>query len=373
MATAQYFRAFLPRLLAIALCAVLAACAGRPGPEALVAAVSADGAGKLVSIYVATTRKAETKDSQVSGVGRAVSLTYARYVISLPPGHKQSQIEWPAGGVVNPATSFAVISAAPLSEAAFAAAVAATPKLETGRRVAGVFVHGYNNTFQEGVFRMAQLVADSGYGGAPVLFSWPSKGALNGYLADREAATASRDGLAQVLGLLTGLRSLDDVGLMGHSMGGWLTAETLRALRLSGKHSVIARLRPVVLAAPDIDLDVFRSQIGVIGTLNPPLTVLVSKDDGALSISARLAASEQRLGNVDVTDAHVRAAAAALNIQVIDISSVAVDDPLHHSRYLGSYRLLREIARSGADKPPENPLRQAGTFVLDTVGAVVNP
>ena len=336
-------------------------------------AVSAQGGGKTVAIYVAAARPPAAADSIVIGVGRAASLTYARYVISLPPGHRQSRIEWPAGGVVNPAQSFAVISAAPLSEAAFAAAVSATPKLETGRRVAGVFVHGYNNTFQETVFRMAQIVADSGYGGAPVLFSWPSKGALNGYLADREAATASRDGLAHVLGVLAALRSIDDVGLLGHSMGGWLTAETLRSLRLSGQDGVIARLRPVVLAAPDIDIDVFRSQIDVIGKLNPPLTVLVSKDDGALSISARLAVSEHRLGNVDVSDPRVRAAAAERNIQVIDISSVEVDDPLHHSRYLGAYKLLREIARSGADKPPENPLRQAGSFVLDTVGAVVSP
>jgi esterase/lipase superfamily enzyme len=370
---AQNLRHLFLRLAAVLACAALAACAGRGGPEALRAAASAAGAGKTVAIYVATTRQHDAQNAAVFNAGRAPQLSYARYVISLPPGHRPSQIEWPSAAGADPATSFALISTEPLTEAAFAASVSAAPKREDGRRLAGVFVHGYNNTFEESLFRMAQLVGDSGYGGAPVLFSWPSQGELKGYVADKEAATASRDHLAHVLDLLTALPGVDRVGLMGHSMGGWLTAEALRQLRLTHHDRTIARLLPVVLAAPDIDIDVFRSQVAVIGRLDPPLTVLVSKDDQALAVSARITSAEHRIGNLDVTDPRVIKAAADYHINVIDIAQLEKPDPSGHSRYIGAYKLLLEVARSAGRQPQGNPLRGAGAFVLDAVGAVVTP
>lgn len=41
-----------------------------------------------------------------------------------------------------------------------------------------VFVHGYNSSFEDGAVRLAQLVADMGFDGTAVLFSWPSAGAV---------------------------------------------------------------------------------------------------------------------------------------------------------------------------------------------------
>ena len=362
------------RSLAAALCcAALAGCATRPDAEALLPVASTAAASKTVAIYVATTRAPDPANPAVFGAGRASGLSYARYQISLPPGHRQSQIEWPGPGGADPARTFAVVSAEPLSEAAFKASVAAAPNLNAGHRVAGVFVHGYNNTFQESLFRLAQLVGDSGYGGAPVLFAWPSQGELKGYIADREAVTVSRDGLAHVLDELTNLPGVERVGLMGHSMGGWLTAEALRELRLTHHDRTLARLLPVVLAAPDIDIDVFRSQVAVIGRLDPPLTVFVSKDDQALAVSARVTGAGHRIGNLDVNDPRVQQAAKQYGVNVIDITDLESPDAIRHSRYVGTYKVLLEIARSADQQPKANPLRGAGAFVLDSVGAVVSP
>jgi esterase/lipase superfamily enzyme len=104
----------------------------------------------------------------------------------------------------------------------------------------------------------------------------------------QEAVTYSRDSLAHVLNLVAEMRGVGEIGLVGHSMRAWLTVEALRQLRLSGKDRVIERLHHVALAAPDIDVNVFRSQMAIIGRLNPPMKLLVSKDDQALSISACL-------------------------------------------------------------------------------------
>jgi esterase/lipase superfamily enzyme len=218
---------------------------------------------------------------------------------------------------------------------------------------------------------MAQLVADGGIDVSPILFAWPSEGTISGYGADKEAVTYSRDALARVLTLVADMRNVGEVGLIGHSLGAWLTAEALRQLRLTGKDQVIRRLRQVALVSPDIDVNVFRSQMAVIGRLDPPMKLLVSKDDQALSISALLAGSAGRVGNLDVDDPTVQALAAARNIQIIDISNIPTTGYMNHDRFIGVSTMLNEIARSGRDSGAGNPAAQAGAFVLDSAGAIV--
>jgi esterase/lipase superfamily enzyme len=167
------------------------------------------------------------------------------------------------------------------------------------------------------------------------------------------------------------MRDVGEIGLVGHSMGAWLTAEALRQLRLTGKDRVIGRLHYVALAAPDIDVNVFRSQMAVIGRLNPPMKLLVSKDDQALSISARLAGSAGRVGNLDVADPAVEALAAAQNIQIIDVSNIPTTGYMNHDRFIGYSTMLHQIARSGRDTGVGNPVERAGAFVLDSAGMIV--
>ncbi len=44
----------------------------------------------------------------------------------------------------------------------------------TPRKELFVFVHGYNNSFESGAFRVSQMWHFTGRGGVPVLFSWPA-------------------------------------------------------------------------------------------------------------------------------------------------------------------------------------------------------
>ncbi|MFC5316379.1 alpha/beta hydrolase [Azospirillum rugosum] len=50
-----------------------------------------------------------------------------------------------------------------------------------------------------------------------------------------------------------------------------------------------------MLAAPDIDVDVFRAQIDVIGPLSPPMAILVSRHDLALRASELLSTDRPEL------------------------------------------------------------------------------
>ena len=143
-------------------------------------------------------------------------------------------------------------------------------------------------------------------------------------------------------------------------MGGWLTAEALRQLRLTGKDAVIKRLY-VVLAAPDIDVDVFLAQLAVIGPLSPPLVILVSRDDIALSISERLSGEHRRLGALDVYDPRVIDAARKANVQVIDISNLKTPDIFKHSRFIA-------LATAAGAPNARSGTHEAGTFVYNALG-----
>lgn len=349
---------------AIALTGALAGCA-RPGPSVLIPTSVAPGA-KLVTIYVATTRVRASDSPVVYTSDRAPALNYAEFTIAIPPRHKPGEIEWPTG-TPDPNNNFVTVGQRILSSAEFERKVAAH---SPGTRRAAVFVHGYNVNFQEAVFRLAQLASDADIDGVPILFAWPSDGAVAGYVADKDAATFSRDALAQLLTLLARDRKAGDVTLLGHSMGAWLTAESLRQLRMTGRNATLNRLN-VVLASPDIDVDVFRAQIGVIGPLTTPMTVLVSRDDQALDISSHLAGERKRLGTIEVDDPRVQEAARLANVQIIDISSLQSPDEFNHGRfvtYATLYSRLSVAERRVAVRGPG----QAGAFIFNTVGTALS-
>ncbi|TDR85483.1 alpha/beta hydrolase [Enterovirga rhinocerotis] len=341
----------MKRVASILLLLVLAACGARPGPEALQASGTVPGA-KLVTVYV-TTSRGHDPGSLGFNNDRARKLSYAEFTISIPPGHQPGQIEWQEGPA-DPARFFTTVSSRTLDRATFEARLAAQQKK------AAVFVHGFNTNFQEAVFRLAQMAADSGIQAVPVLYSWPSAGAVSAYVADRDAVTTSRDSLAEVLTMVSARR---EALVLAHSMGAWLTMETLRQLRLTGKNAVLNRLK-VALAAPDIDVDVFRSQLATIKRMPQTMVVMVSPDDSALAISSRIAGSRTRLGALDIRDPRVVQTAIAANVQIVDISSVQSLDFAGHNRFV-EFAMMH--ARGGTGEGAIG-VRKAGAFVFNTIG-----
>jgi esterase/lipase superfamily enzyme len=338
---------------------LLAGCGARPGPDSLTPAnITAPGA-KQVTVYVATNR-------ELPKGGRG-SLSYEEVTVSIPPDHKPGQIEWTKGKAQDASASFVVTRRQNLTEAAFKATIAARTKAKSP---VGVFVHGYNYSLPEAVFRIAQMAADVNMQPQPtaVLFSWPSDGAVSGYVADKDAASYSRDDLAHVLGMITSIPSVGRASLIGHSMGGWLVMETLRQLRLEGKGKVIDRY-DVALAAPDIDLDLFRRQLAVVGPLTPPMTLFVATDDRALDISRVIAGDRVRAGATDVRSSDVQEIAKEAKLRIVDISAVE-GDATGHNRFVQLAATYGSEFR--AQDTPFSGLRNAGAFVFKTTGNVVS-
>ncbi|WP_413988578.1 alpha/beta hydrolase [Labrys okinawensis] len=365
---APILRMFLQLCAMLAVAASLASCADRPGPNLLHPVTGAAGVGTPVNVLVATTRKRSDTDSLDFTSNRNFGLSYERYTISVPPNHVPGKIEWPSAPPGDPARNFVVLSAGQLDGNGF------DKSLFAGKKGGGdviVFIHGYNTNYQEAVYRVAQLSKDSGFPGAVVAFAWPSMGTLTGYVADREASTYSRDYFEDFLNELARAPGVKRIHIIAHSMGNWLTVETLRQAKMRGNSAFLPKLGEVFLMSPDIDVTVFRTQLDAIGKLNEPITVGVSRDDRALGASQRLAGDVPRVGNVLLEDPKAQAAIKRYGLRVIDMSDSKSIDSLNHSKFVSILPALNEVTRNDAMVARGSAVSRTGVFVVDTAGSIL--
>ncbi len=295
-----------------------------------------------VPIFIASTRKNDRSTELTSGANAHYALTF----VSVPPGHEAGTIEAPSFGRADPEKHFVVTGRRNLDEDAFRAELAAHVSGRVGvNRDILLYVHGFNTSLEQARFRLAQVVADGRFGGVPVLFTWPSKSALFAYGADKESASASRDAYLKLLHDLADTPGVGRIHILAHSMGTWLTMEALREAALSGSPDLNGRLGDVMLAAPDIDLSVFRQQIA---RLDPShFSVFVSKSDRALQISASLQ-GDRRLGAIDPGEAKDRDMIEQFGVKVFDISDLSTG-LIGHNSYANVPNVVRSIGAQLAE------------------------
>lgn len=314
---------------AFSLAFLLTGCASRPEVGALLTNYQMSAGAKDHTILVATTRARDPRPGTYFGGERSQSINYAKLTVAVPPAHVPGEIEWPSRAPGDPMTDFVVRDAAYLdSEGEFIKALNAQLAMRPpGRRKVLVFVHGYNTMFAEGLYRNTQIVHDAEAPAVPVLFTWASRGNLTDYVYDSNSATAARDELERTLRLVFA-SNVDEINILAHSMGNWVTVEALRQIKISANKPPIRKLGAVVLAAPDIDIDVFKAQMRRFGKPRKPFFIVLSRDDKALRFSNFIAGGKQRLGAYS-DDAEL----TALGAVVIDMTDVEADDPSNHAKF----------------------------------------
>jgi esterase/lipase superfamily enzyme len=281
----------------IALVLMLAACA-QPGEITMVP--SAAGIGAAKEVFIGTTRALDPATGEF-GPDRVPLDSYARYVVQVPPDREPGEIGWPPrNGRPDPSKDFVTLeqeiyAGAPGFRADLASALRRQP---AGQREVIIFAHGFNTTFAEGLYRIAQLDHDLDLPGVVVHYSWPSRGKTLAYLADRDSAIFARDGYETLLDEVVSAGA-QRIVIVGHSMGSLLTMEALRQVAIDGNRRVLDRIAGVILISPDIDVDLFHQQASRIGKLPQPFYVFTSQKDRALAISARLTGRRERLGNLE--------------------------------------------------------------------------
>jgi esterase/lipase superfamily enzyme len=298
---------------------------------------------RIVPAFVVSTRSLDHKASTDNAAHLSLQM------ISVPPGHQAGQMEKPMFGAADPNKHFAVTAKRDLDDATFQAEIEShlSGRIGSNRDVL-IYVHGFNTSYDDARFRLAQLVTDGRFGGVPVLFTWPASSNLLDYEAAKESAAASRDALAKLLQELATAPGVGRVQIVAHSMGTWLVMEALRETAIAGMPDLNGRLGNVMLAAPDIDLSVFRAQIARLDASH--ISVLVSANDRALSISQKLAGNRQRVGALDPRNENDRAALQQLGVRVYDLSGESVGF-IGHDTYADAPEIVRQLgAQIGAPR-----------------------
>jgi esterase/lipase superfamily enzyme len=329
-------------LVALVLGMAVSGCVGS-GSENIIGLV--DGAPSSTQsplttrqIFLATTRSRSDDPAEFFSGERAGILSLGEATVTIPPTHETGQIEKPKSGKPDPSKHFVVRTPVLFdNKQQFESELrSALQEREPGKRDILVFVHGYNVNFSAAVLRVAQFVNDTGYEGVTVLFSWASRGKTFDYVYDINSALQARDALQELGGMLVQMPA-ENADLVAHSMGNLLVLETLVQLEQQGLLGENGRLRRVILASPDIDVDLFETQLSKMDNVKDRFYVLVSADDRALSISRRIAGGVSRVGASDPDRI------AQLGVNVIDLSEVEDTTSTHHTKFASAPDVVQLI------------------------------
>lgn len=276
----------------------------------------------------------------------------------------------------------------------------------TERKEAVVFIHGFNNSFDEAVLRLAQAWHFTGRQGVPIVFTWPagSPGLLSGYQHDRESGEYANLHLKMLLVALARDPQIERIHIIAHSRGTDVAITAVRELHAEIRGGLGAsfvcsslgipspggqplgsafkpplsyiplKLETLVLAAPDLDIEVFSQRyIGENVLLAAKKTVIYySENDSALGISDWLFNSSSRVGNFKRSDMNQQAIALTESLTNLELINCRVTGGSTHSYVLQHpaalsdlILLLREKRAPGAEngRPLKEPFK--GFWELD--------
>jgi esterase/lipase superfamily enzyme len=361
------------RMLAIgvvALTLICGGCSNRPSQGVLIpVSESAEGTSRVPVLAVTTRRRSTTDAGEMFSGERAEEVSFAAVTVSIPPDNarKIGEIQWPSSPPGDPRRDFVTVLANYIDKPSFNTALVAAAKQARHGKVL-VFVHGFNNRFDDAVYRFAQIAHDSKAQAIPVLFTWPSRGEvqLRAYTYDRDSATYSRDALEQLLDTLAHHPSVTEVTILAHSMGNWVTLEALRSMSIrSGR--IGEKIKNVMLVAPDVDVDIFRTQIIRMGTARPRFELFVSQDDKALALSQFIWGGIPRLGEVDPNAEPYHSEFERQRIIVFDLTKLKSSGDDAHDRAFEDITSVSAMVRKRLHEGQQMVEPQGG--VMPSVGS----
>lgn len=232
-----------------------------------------------------------------------------------------------------------------------------------------LFVHGFNVQFESALIRSAQLAADLSKNdifnpGTPALFSWPSAGKLTSYKKDRKTSLASAPHLTEFLNVLTQDLDIERINIIAHSMGNRVLTQAIEDYAdhyLNSSEDPDVEFR-IILAAADVDRDVFNQVTGVLDTLQPNVTIYTSDGDRALKVS-EIINRATRLGYTDGDRPYIRENPA---YQTVDATGVASElFGLGHSYYSDNPFVLGDMLCTLLEAAPDERALERRHFESD--------
>jgi len=221
--------------------------------------------------------------------------------------------------------------------------------LDEGERSVLVYLHGYNTSFQDAALRAAQIGFDLKVPGATAFYSWPSMAQAKGYGADIARVEASEVQIADFLTAVATRAGASQVHVIAHSMGNRGFARAIARITSHATATSNVRFGQILLAAPDIDVDLFNQLAIAYPTISERTTMYVSAKDKALAMSSFLQDSNRAGFTPPVT--------LMDGIDTIEVTNIDLTI-LGHGYFAEAAPVLYDIKELIADnKPPDKRLR----------------
>lgn len=321
-------------------------------PTMAKASVIGDNRYWVQRLFFGTDRNVERTEETgpVFGHRRANRLTLGHTDITIPRGaHRLGNVERPKEITLfkitlrkqteDPARHFTVHKTQILTEAAFTdMAAEAAQGAETYANTAFVFIHGFNTTFAEAMFRAAQLAHDLGFDGPAFAYSWPSVGKTLDYATDMDSADNAVPFIDRFLEIVFNVPGVEKVHLVAHSMGNAALAQLLThaGTKLGRRGQAIEQL---VLAAPDLDAGEFGNIHSHFTAAAKGVTLYACASDRALLAAQKIRGDYIRLGDVGPEGPMV-----VPGVDSIDVSAVGTDlFSLNHNVYAQDRGVLDDL------------------------------
>ncbi|MBI6953599.1 alpha/beta hydrolase [Pseudomonas sp. CCOS 191] len=289
---------------------------------------------KVVRVRYATDRRAVDATSDEVFGGEPGTMSYGSCHVSIPSVHRIGEIESPSllkWEFTEDPRKHVVVLRTELEPAAsffegIASDISATPE-----QSALIFVHGYNVSFVDAARRTAQMADDLQFSGVPVFFSWPSRAKYQSYTVDERNIEWAELDIKDFLRDFMEKTKATHVYLVAHSMGTRGLTRALAALSTE-RPELVQKIKGLILAAPDIDAEVFRRDIAPkLVSQGRSFTLYASSNDKALRASKMI-------------HGYSRAGESGKGIVVVDgmdtIDASKVDTDLVGHSYFGNTRTI---------------------------------
>jgi esterase/lipase superfamily enzyme len=206
---------------------------------------------------------------------------------------------------------------------------------KTERKEVVVFIHGYNNTFNDAASATGNICRLLGPDFVCVVLTWPaggSRGAFLGYNVDIESGAFAVPDMRKAIRAIGETEGVRGVDIIAHSRGADVLASVFQQL---GDEAYVSRssitkslrVRNIVLFAPDIDIDVASTKIFDVfsdpdapygAKKNPNATIPINQGsfhitmysnpgDQALGLASSIFGSTLRLGQLDLSSWQAKA------------------------------------------------------------------
>lgn len=247
--------------------------------------------------------------------------------------------------------------------------------VDSQRKEIILFVHGFNNSFEDSIFTLSGIWHFLGRQGVPISYSWPADhGGVLGYIVDRESGEFTIYHLKETLKILFSMPEIERIHIIAHSRGSDVTTTALREMMLESRAKgqdvkKQFRIANLILAAPDLDFGVMTQRLMAekFGTAIGRITIYTTQSDIALAFAQQLMTGK-RFGAItasDLTENQKQIFKTVGNVHIVTVGqdSEFIGHAYFHKDPAVSSDLIRLITTDAEPGSQQRPLKHSdGNF-----------